>query len=73
MSRPEEFGGAEPRGAESLSSRSGVPDETDGADGTDEGREEDSADMGVRVADRVGEGDPEETVEGLDMLVEGSW
>lgn len=76
MSRPEEFGDAEPRGAESLSSRSKVPDEADGADEADEadeGREVDSADMDLSVADRVGEGAAEEAVEGFDMLVEDNW
>ena len=69
MSRPDEFGGAEPRGAESSSSRVGL---SDGADMADEGRVVDSIAMDdVKVEDRVGEDDVEEAVEGLDMLVEG--
>lgn len=68
MSRPEEFGGAEPRGAESLSSRSGV---SDGADGADERGVDSAAVDAVRVEDRVGKDDAEEAVEGFDMLTDG--
>lgn len=64
MSRPDEFGGGEPRGAESLSSRSGL------SDVADVGREVDLAEMDdLRGEDSVGEDDAEEAVEGLDMLL----
>lgn len=63
MSKPDEFGGADPRGAESSSSTSGVSDEPD------EGREVDAAVMDdLRMEDRVGEDNREVVVKGLDMM-----